>query len=155
MKCSLPIHLERGTTSTTPTQRVCANALGERRPGMETRPAAARYRRDLGDGLIVRWSTMDDAERLAHLFGTVGRNSADEPINPRMQEVMRRHVRGGYPLVVRGYSIRNRPPRERCDRPSLSQPWACPRDDRAGTRPQRGRKPPAPSNHRYSELLPP
>jgi GNAT superfamily N-acetyltransferase len=69
---------------------------------METRPAAASYRRDLGDGLILRWSTMDDAERLAHLFGTVWRNSADEPINPRMQEVMRRHVRGGYPLVGPG-----------------------------------------------------
>ena len=91
---TLPIHGERGTTSTRPTQRVCANSLGERRPVMEIRPAAASYRRDLGDGLIVRWSTMDDAERLAHLFGTVERNSADEPINPRMQEVMRRHVRG-------------------------------------------------------------
>jgi hypothetical protein len=31
--------------------------------------------------------------------GTVFRDSADAPLNPRMMEFMRRHMRGGFPLV--------------------------------------------------------
>ncbi len=51
--------------------------------------AAASYRRDLGDGLTLRWSTTDDAEGVAQLMGMIWRNSADEPINVRMVEAAR------------------------------------------------------------------
>jgi len=64
--------------------------------------AAADYRRDLGDGLVLRWSSADDAERMAVLLGTVWRDSADAPLNPRLMEIARRHMRGGYPLVGPG-----------------------------------------------------
>ncbi|SRR5258706_4267289 len=69
---------------------------------MSIEQAAANYRRDLGDGLVLRWASTDDAERLALLVGTVFRDSADAPLNPRMMEFMRRHMRGGYPLVGPG-----------------------------------------------------
>jgi hypothetical protein len=62
--------------------------------------ATASYQRDLGDGLVLRWSNPDDAERLAQLMGTVWRSSADAPLNPRLMEVVRRHMRGEYPLVT-------------------------------------------------------
>jgi GNAT superfamily N-acetyltransferase len=69
---------------------------------MVAEQAAATYHRDLGDGLVLRWSSADDAERLARLFGTVWRDGEDEPLNPRMIEIIRRHMRGGYPLVGPG-----------------------------------------------------
>ncbi|HEU5102321.1 MAG TPA: GNAT family N-acetyltransferase [Roseiflexaceae bacterium] len=69
---------------------------------MAIEQAAASYRRDLGDGLVLRWSKPDDAERLAQLMGTVWRASADAPPNPRLMEVVRRHMRGEYPLVGPG-----------------------------------------------------
>src|SRR5262245_18991735 len=74
----------------------------ERRLAMAIEQAAASYRRDLGDGLVLRWSKPDDAERLAQLLGTVWRDSADAPPNPRLIEVARRHMRGEYPLVGPG-----------------------------------------------------
>ena len=69
---------------------------------MPIEQAAASYRRDLGDGLVLRWASTDDAERLALLVGTVFRDSADAPLNPRMMEFMRRHMRGGFPFVEPG-----------------------------------------------------
>ena len=41
--------------------------------------ASAIYRRDLGDGLILRWSTAQDTENIAQLCSMVFRNKADEP----------------------------------------------------------------------------
>jgi len=38
---------------------------------MLTEATAMTYRRDLGDGLIERWSTAADTEKLAHLMGIV------------------------------------------------------------------------------------
>jgi hypothetical protein len=47
---------------------------------LTTIPAAsATYHRDLGDGLILRWSTADDTEKIAQLCSIVFRNKADEP----------------------------------------------------------------------------
>jgi hypothetical protein len=69
---------------------------------MSIEQAAASYRRDLGDGLVLRWSSTDDAEGVARLMGTVYRDSAEEPLNPRMIEFVHRHMRGGYPLVGPG-----------------------------------------------------
>jgi len=64
--------------------------------------ATASYQHHLGDGLVLRWSNPDDAERLAQLMGTVWRDSAEAPLNPRLMEVARRHMRGEYPLVGPG-----------------------------------------------------
>jgi hypothetical protein len=64
--------------------------------------AAASYRRDLGDGLTLRWSSAGDAEGVAQLMGMTWRDRAEAPINPRMVEVVRRHMSGGFPLVGPG-----------------------------------------------------
>ncbi len=57
------------------------------------------YPRDLGQGLIARWSTVADTENIAHLIGMVFRDKADEPANPRMANNVRRFMRGDYPLM--------------------------------------------------------
>lgn len=41
--------------------------------------ASDAYRRDLGDGLVLRWSALEDVERVAALYATVFRRSADAP----------------------------------------------------------------------------
>lgn len=66
---------------------------------MSTAPATATYRRDLGDGLIQRWSTTADTDRLAQLMGMVWRSSEDDPPNPRSMETIQRHMRGDFPLM--------------------------------------------------------
>jgi GNAT superfamily N-acetyltransferase len=57
------------------------------------------YRRDLGDGLVLRWSTSEDTEKIARLIGFVFRSSADDPPNDRMIDRTRRQMRGDYPLM--------------------------------------------------------
>ena len=34
-------------------------------------PAHHSYRRDLGDGLVLRWSTAEDTENIVELIGSV------------------------------------------------------------------------------------
>jgi len=38
-------------------------------------------RRDLGEGLVLRWSTAEDAERIATLLSMAFREKAEEPPN--------------------------------------------------------------------------
>jgi hypothetical protein len=49
--------------------------------------AAATYVKDLGDGLIARWSTAADIEKIGLLLSTIHRSSADEPLNVRSQDL--------------------------------------------------------------------
>jgi GNAT superfamily N-acetyltransferase len=64
--------------------------------------AAPDYRRDLGEGLIQRWSTPEDTENIAHLCGMVFRDKEDEPLNPRMMDSVRRQMSGDFPLMGPG-----------------------------------------------------
>lgn len=57
------------------------------------------YRRDLGDGLILRWSTAEDTERIATLLGRVYREKADEPPNASAMRNIRGMMNGDYPLM--------------------------------------------------------
>lgn len=41
---------------------------------------------DLGDGLILRWSTPDDLDKVGTLLGTAFRSNADDPLNVRMAD---------------------------------------------------------------------
>ncbi|MDQ2887221.1 MAG: GNAT family N-acetyltransferase [Chloroflexota bacterium] len=59
----------------------------------------ATERRDLGDGLLARWSTAADTENIAHLIGMVFREKAEEPENTYMANSVRRMMRGDYPLM--------------------------------------------------------
>ncbi len=43
--------------------------------------ASDEYRRDLGNGLVLRWTTPEDVERVATLYAQVFRKNADAPLN--------------------------------------------------------------------------
>jgi GNAT superfamily N-acetyltransferase len=64
--------------------------------------ASANYRRELGGGLIERWSTPKDTENIAELCGIVFRDREDEPLNLRMMDSVRRHMSGDFPLMGPG-----------------------------------------------------
>lgn len=58
------------------------------------------YRRDLGDGLLLRWSTADDTERLVYLYSRAFRDSPDEPLNDVMPFWTRDLMSGRHPLIA-------------------------------------------------------
>lgn len=58
-----------------------------------TIPAA----QDLGDGLVLRWSTPDDLEKIGTLLGTAFRGSAEDPLNVRMADQPHIAARPGFP----------------------------------------------------------
>ena len=58
--------------------------------------------RDLGDGLILRWSTAEDTEGLAQLTGMVFRNSSDEPVNQPLSDLIYHLMSGTNPLMGAG-----------------------------------------------------
>lgn len=57
-----------------------------------------QYRRDLGDGLVVRWSTGADAEKVAALHQFVFRNKSDDPLNLRLGAWIHELMSGDHPL---------------------------------------------------------
>jgi hypothetical protein len=64
--------------------------------------ASPQYRRDLGDGLVLRWSTAEDTEKIAQLTGHVFRSNADEPPNNSLADMVRRLMSGHHPLMEPG-----------------------------------------------------
>src|SRR5437879_3528572 len=64
--------------------------------------ASPEYRRELGEGLIERWSTSEDTENIAQLCGLVFRDKEDEPLNVRAMESVRRQMSGDFPLMGPG-----------------------------------------------------
>ena len=64
--------------------------------------ASATYRRDLGNGLILRWSTAEDTEKIAQLCSMAFRSKADEPANEFMLRWVRRLMRGDHPVMGPG-----------------------------------------------------
>jgi hypothetical protein len=60
------------------------------------------YRRDLGDGLMLRWSTPADTEAIAHLHSMVHRDQPDAPPNARIAARMRLLMRGDFPGMGAG-----------------------------------------------------
>lgn len=60
------------------------------------------YRGDLGNGLVRRWSTAADQEKIAHCMGTVFRDSAEEPLSERVANEARINFLADYPLMGPG-----------------------------------------------------
>jgi predicted N-acetyltransferase YhbS len=56
---------------------------------MSTRLADPTYRGDLGHGLIGRWSTPADTEKISHLIGSVFTDGPDAGFNERSADVVR------------------------------------------------------------------
>ncbi len=68
----------------------------------ETHAAAATYRRDLGAGLVLRWSTVEDTENIAQLCSIVFRDKEDEPPNENIMRWIRQLMSGEHPLMGPG-----------------------------------------------------
>ncbi len=60
------------------------------------------YRRELGDGLILRWSTADDTEDIAYLNSSVFRDGPNEPLNESLANLMREVMSGQNPVMSAG-----------------------------------------------------
>jgi GNAT superfamily N-acetyltransferase len=56
-------------------------------------------RHDLGNGLVLRWSTAEDTERIATLHGLVHREQADAPPNTHYLRQIRGLMNGDSPLM--------------------------------------------------------
>ncbi|MEZ4870396.1 MAG: GNAT family N-acetyltransferase [Caldilineaceae bacterium] len=66
---------------------------------MSTQQAESSPVQALGNGLVLRWSTPADIERICQLTGYVFRGSADEPLNVRMMDQIRIALRGDFPFM--------------------------------------------------------
>ena len=64
--------------------------------------ASPDYRRELGNGLMVRWSTQDDIEPIAHLIGMSFRRQEDGPPNNYMMQTTYQLMRGDHPMMGTG-----------------------------------------------------
>jgi GNAT superfamily N-acetyltransferase len=64
--------------------------------------ASPDYQRDLGDGLLLRWSTAEDTERIAQLEGSVFRRSEDGPPNEYMANLTYQLMHGTHPFMGPG-----------------------------------------------------
>jgi hypothetical protein len=60
------------------------------------------YRRDLGGGLALRWSTAADVEAIGQLFGYVFRDEANDPPNQMMNIWTHDLMSGRHPLIGPG-----------------------------------------------------
>lgn len=69
---------------------------------MSTLLASSTYTGDLGGGLICRWSTHADTEKIGLLLSTVHRDRADEPLNIRSQDRVRVFMGGRFPFMDAG-----------------------------------------------------
>jgi hypothetical protein len=64
--------------------------------------SAANYRRDLGDGLVLRWSTAADIENIAQLTSMVFRDKEEEPPNQFIKRFIPELMSGKHPLMGPG-----------------------------------------------------
>lgn len=55
--------------------------------------------RDLGNGLVMRWSTAEDTERIANLHGLVHSDAAGDPPNNTAMRVILRLMNGDHPFM--------------------------------------------------------
>lgn len=63
-------------------------------------------RRDLGDGLVLRWSTAEDTENLGQLAASVFRNGPDEPLNQPLADLIFHMMSDTFPLMgSRDYAL--------------------------------------------------
>jgi hypothetical protein len=69
---------------------------------MSSDRANRAYLRDLGDGLLLRWSTTADTEAIVQLVSTVFRDRAEAPPNAPIGSLMRELMSGTHPLMGPG-----------------------------------------------------
>jgi Acetyltransferase (GNAT) domain len=69
---------------------------------MLTQIADPLYQRELGDGLILRWSTPADTENIAYLTSSVFRNAPDAPVNTFLANMLYEMMAGQHPVMGPG-----------------------------------------------------
>jgi hypothetical protein len=69
---------------------------------MQTQLSHPSYRRELGGGLVLRWSTLADTEAIGQLYGFVFRDKAEDPLNHTMMAWERDLMSGRNPLIGPG-----------------------------------------------------
>lgn len=62
----------------------------------------ADYRRNLGDGLVLRWSCSEDVERIFHLYRLVFRDGPEQPLNRHVHVWVGDLMGGRHPLIGPG-----------------------------------------------------
>ena len=62
----------------------------------------AAYRRELGDGLVLRWATGADTDGITQLYSHVFRDSPDDPLNEPIATWARDMMSGHHPLITAG-----------------------------------------------------
>lgn len=60
------------------------------------------YRRDLGDNLVLRWSTANDYDRIADLYAHVFRDGPDKPLSEGLPRWTSEMMSGRHPLIGPG-----------------------------------------------------
>src|SRR5262245_49706250 len=68
----------------------------------QTALSSATYRRDLGDGLVLRWSTAAEMEGIIQLYSFVFRDNAEAPLNENIAHWTRDMMGGQHPLITAG-----------------------------------------------------
>jgi len=76
-----------------------SESMGQTREQRRNALSDDAYRRDLGDGLVLRWSTAEDTERLAEFYSWVFRDTAQSPQNTRIIVWVRDMMSGRHPLI--------------------------------------------------------
>src|SRR5215210_834983 len=69
---------------------------------MPTELSHPAYRRDLGGGLVLRWSTAADVEGIGQLYSFVFRDKAEDPPNQHMHVWTHDLMGGHHPLIGAG-----------------------------------------------------
>jgi hypothetical protein len=69
---------------------------------MQTQLSHPAYRRDLGGGLVLRWSTAADEQGIGQLYGFVFRDKPEDPPNPHMPTWTQDLMSGRHPLIGAG-----------------------------------------------------
>src|SRR5262245_5611794 len=64
--------------------------------------SAPSYRCDLGGGLVLRWSTAADAERLSEMYVEAFRHEKNTPPSPNLPTWVRDMLGGHHPLIAPG-----------------------------------------------------
>src|ERR1044071_4437551 len=81
---SRSLHRHRSYLALFDLQGVKQMAVPDQTLDMPSQPADPAYQRELGSGLVLRWSAAADAAGVARLMGQVWSIGPHEPVNPRV-----------------------------------------------------------------------
>jgi Acetyltransferase (GNAT) domain len=69
---------------------------------MDNPITTVNFRQELGGGLLLRWSTAADTEKIGYLMASVHRDSPEAPLRPNVFDEMRILMGGDFPFMTAG-----------------------------------------------------